>query len=391
MALRLEDVAEADNRAIRRFQSGDQAAFDELYHRHRERLYRFCRYRLGNDAEAEDVVQEAFARAWRNLPAFAGDGRFYAWLRVIASNLCTDVQRRSGRTEVRAVVDPGIATEGHEDLYRDVDVQLVRSAVLRLKKRHREALELREWDELSYEEIASRVGVSIGTVESLLWRARQALKREVASLSGPDGLLGGAPVLGWLLRRLRWVRTRLRPRAARSGAAPVTGGAFTALGAAVVAGVVAAVVAGGPFVTPARGGSASLPPARMSVDRPAATPGAAPAAAAAPARNGGSGSAGATSSAAPSRTVLHGMVSFGGAAARSEAQRDPVYASLGPAYLGVDPTATASYAEGQAAGVTGAANSAASRLVSGTPVSRSVPLPSVGAPAPQPAHSGASR
>ena len=380
MALRLEDVAEADDRAVRRFQSGDQAAFDELYDRHRERLYRFCRYRLGNDAEAEDVVQEAFARAWRKLPAFTGDGRFYAWLRVIASNLCTDVQRRSGRTEVRAVVDPGIASEGHEELYREVDVQLVRSAVLRLKRRHREALELREWDELSYEEIASRVGVSVGTVESLLWRARQALKREVATLSGQQGVLGGVPLLGWLLRRVRWVRARLRPRASRAGAAPVTGGAFTALGAAVVAGVVATVVSGGSFVNPATGGRAALPSARMSVARPAAPPVAAPAPVSTSAGSGGAVRPGATPSAAPSRTVLHGVVSLDGSAARREAAHDPLHASLGPAYLGVDPQSTASYAAGQVSGGTVAATSAVSRLVPGTRVS---PSPSV--------HSGASR
>jgi RNA polymerase sigma-70 factor (ECF subfamily) len=378
LALRLEDLAEADDRAVRRFQAGDHAAFDELYDRHRERLYRFCRYRLGNDAEAEDVVQETFARAWGKLPAFAGDGRFYAWLRVIASNLCTDVQRRTGRTEVRAVVDPGIATEGHEELYRDVDVQLVRSAVLRLKERHREALELREWHELSYEEIASRVGVTVGTVESLLWRARQALKREVTALSGQQGVLGGVPLLGWLLRRVRGARARLRPRASRAGAAPVTGGAFTALGAAVVAGVVAAVVSGGSFVEPARGDSATLPPASLSVARPATAAG--PAAAPAPAGSAASARPATTPFSAPAHTVLHGMVSLDGSAARTEASHDPLHASLGPVYLGVDPQSAATYAVGQVSGGGAAAASAASWLVPGTPVS---PTPSV--------HSGASR
>ena len=385
MALRLEDVAEADDRAIRRFQAGEQDAFDELYQRHRDRLHRFCRYRLGNDTEAEDVVQEAFSRAWSKLPAFAGDGRFYAWLRVIAANLCTDVQRRSIRTEVRAVVDPGAMPEGHDELYRDVDVQLVRSAVLRLKKRHRDALELREWDELSYEEIASRVGVSIGTVESLLWRARQALKREVSLLSGQDGFLGGVPLLGWILRRMRSVRAR--PRSARAGTAPVTG-AFTALGAVVVAGVVAAVVGGGPLVSPAQGGSTALAPSRMSVVEHAA-PAVAPAPEPAVSAGRVAGSHNGAGPAGGSHTLLHGMVVFNGAAARNEAATDPIHATVGPVYLGVDPASTASYAANQASGAPGAAAATASGLAPGSPGSR--PLPSIGAPAPQSAHSGVSR
>jgi RNA polymerase sigma-70 factor, ECF subfamily len=383
VALRLEEVAEADERAIRRFQSGDQAAFDELYERHRERLYRFCRYRLGNVAEAEDVVQETFARAWGKLPAFGGDGRFYAWLRVIAGNLCTDLQRRSGRTEVRAEVDPGSASEGHEELYRDVDVQLVRSAVVRLKQRHREALELREWDELSYEEIASRVGVSIGTVESLLWRARQALKRELAAISGPEGLLGGVPVVGWLLHRARAVRARLRIRSSR--ATPLTGGAFTALGAVVVAGVVGAVVVGGQHLSPASTGAPTLPSTTLSVDHPAApsttvAPGAA-------ASGGGGVSPATTVPAGHTRTALNGMVSFGGAAARREAQQDPVYASIGPAYLGVDPTSTATYVGSQVGAAGGAAAASAGSVVGGL----HLPLPSsTGAPASTSSHPGVS-
>ena len=354
MSLRLEDP-EADERAIRRFQAGEQDAFDELYRRHRDRLYRFCRYRLHNETEAEDVVQETFARAWRTLPAFGGDRRFYAWLRVIASNLCSDAQRRASRTEVRALGDAGTAPDGYDTLSRDIDAALVRSAVVRLNRRHREALELREWEELSYEEIAARVGVTIGTVESLLWRARQALKRELTALSGKEGVLGGVPVLGWLLRRVRAVHSRLRFRGLRAGPAPI-GTGLMAVGAAVAAGVVALVIGGGPFD---QGPQLSARPhvVMQGVDSTAAdgrptSP--------APPLAGASAAQGAAPAGASPGVILHGVVSLNGKSARSEAQTDPVHTSVGPAYVGVDPAWTAAYTQKQVANTAGAAVTAVS-------------------------------
>src|SRR5579875_1068889 len=95
---RQDDVdLERDRALVERCQAGDQRAFEDLYLRYRDRLYRSCLRRTGNKAEAEDLVQETFARAWKALPRFQGERRFYPWLSVIANNLCTDLARRGGR------------------------------------------------------------------------------------------------------------------------------------------------------------------------------------------------------------------------------------------------------------------------------------------------------
>lgn len=365
VVLKLEDPNEADAQAIERFQAGDRAAFEELHDRHRDRLYRYCRYRLGNHEEAEDVVQEAFARAWTHLPTFAGDKRFYAWMRVVAGNLCTDVLRRRGRTEVRAEVDPGSESEGHEDLYRSMDAALVRSAIRRLKPRHRDALELQAWREMSYQEIASHVGVSINTVESLLWRARQALKRELAAVSGGEGLLCCVPGVGWMVRRLR----TLRHMASAGGAAPAGTAGLIAVGA-VVAGVVAASL----FVGGALGSPAPVPGSVGSPGRAAPVFVNVSSATGAPAPTAPTGtvptSAGLEKTAAsaasvpahPARVGLRDPVVVNGAAARTEAQSDPLQVTVpmplpgGGAYLGADPSYVVGYVASHVAGVSSATN-----------------------------------
>ena len=349
MALRIEDLGESDQRDVERFQAGELDAFDDLYRRHRDRLQRYCRYRLGNEDEAEDVVQETFSRAWRSLPAFGGDRRFYPWLRVIASNLCTDALRRRNRTEVRAEIDPGPAADSFEALYRDVDAALVRSAFGRLKNRHRDALHLREWEELSYEEIASRVGVSIGTVESLLWRARQALKRELQSVTGGEGVLVALPVIGVVFRRLRSLRARLAGRL--PGGAGASGGGMAAIGAVISAGVVAAVVAGGSAAAPTGGVARHHPADQTTISRPAAlVSGAGGAGAPTDGASGFAGGAVGPRSALPGYHVVN-PVSVSSAGAHNEARSDPVHAAVGPAYLGVDPAWTAGYAVGTASGI----------------------------------------
>ena len=106
MALRQEELTslcddvdlDRDRALVERCQAGDSAAFGNLYARYYERLLRFCLRRLNDRHEAEDAAQEAFARAWKALPRFAGDKRFYPWLTVIAGNICTDMLRRRSRS-----------------------------------------------------------------------------------------------------------------------------------------------------------------------------------------------------------------------------------------------------------------------------------------------------
>jgi RNA polymerase sigma-70 factor (ECF subfamily) len=219
VALREDELAglcddvdlERDRALVERCQAGDSAAFGNLYARYYERLLRFCMRRLSDRHEAEDAAQEAFARAWKALPRFAGDKRFYPWLTVIAGNICTDMLRRRSRStptddmELTAQHPLGaVADDTSEELVlAAVDGELVHRALDRLSTRHRHVLAMREGSGWSYQQIADHEGVEIGTIETLLWRARQALKREFAAVSDSKGALAGFLVAtGSLFRRV---------------------------------------------------------------------------------------------------------------------------------------------------------------------------------------------
>jgi RNA polymerase sigma-70 factor (ECF subfamily) len=211
MALRLDDIdLDRDRALVERFQSGDAAAFDELYRRYFSRLRRYCEKRVGDPHEAEEVAQEAFVRALRAMPGFAGDRRFYPWMTVIASRLCVDTHRRLARTTPEAEIDSGWVEGGQEQVVAAVDTDLLREALDRLGPRHREVLHLRETEGWSYQHIADHYDVSMGTVEALLFRARKALRREFTAVAGRDGgFLGSLPILGWLLRKLGGLRAHI--------------------------------------------------------------------------------------------------------------------------------------------------------------------------------------
>ena len=183
-----------DRALVERCQAGDRRAFDEFYTHYHRRLHRFCIQRLGDSHDSEDVVQETFVRAWRALPTFAGERRFYPWLTVIAANLCVDtLRRRSRQTPVEAsrlqAEDPG-TYETEDAILQDVDVKTMMAAFGQLSERYQRVLKLREEAEWTYRQIADHEGVGVTAVETLLWRARQALKREFMMLDGQHGRLG---------------------------------------------------------------------------------------------------------------------------------------------------------------------------------------------------------
>jgi RNA polymerase sigma-70 factor (ECF subfamily) len=217
LALRQEELTslcddvdlERDRALVERCQAGDSAAFGNLYARYYERLLRFCLRRLHDRHEAEDAAQEAFARAWKALPKFAGERRFYPWLTVIAGNICTDVLRRRSRStptdDMELIAQQPVGGAGadtsEELVLAAVDGELVNRALDRLSKRHRHVLAMREGSGWTYQQIADHEGVDIGTIETLLWRARQALKREFAVVSESKEALAGFLVAGAALFR----------------------------------------------------------------------------------------------------------------------------------------------------------------------------------------------
>src|ERR1700739_3130117 len=96
----------------------DDEAFAAVYRAHSEKLLRYCQYRLRDRHEAEDVVQEAFDRAWRTMPVTGPDRNLYPWLRVVAGNLCTDILRKRNRSQPVAVVELG-SVDGGMDAVTD--------------------------------------------------------------------------------------------------------------------------------------------------------------------------------------------------------------------------------------------------------------------------------
>jgi RNA polymerase sigma-70 factor (ECF subfamily) len=245
MAVRADDVDLIRDRSLVELcQAGDEGAFGDLYNRYYQRLLRFCVRRVGNVHEAEEITQEAFARAFSAMPRFAGERRFYPWLTVIAARLCIDSHRRIARAEPTAEVDPGTVDGGQQQIIDNVDLAYLSQAMEQLGPRHREVLELRESHGWSYQQIADHYSVTMGTVEALLFRARKALKREFLALAGPDARLAGLPVLGAMWRfaarmrvRMNDLASHLAPAAAASAisVAAVAGGLGGGAGAPAVA------------------------------------------------------------------------------------------------------------------------------------------------------------
>jgi RNA polymerase sigma-70 factor (ECF subfamily) len=255
-----------DRVLVERCQAGDSAAFGNLYARYYERLLRFCLRRLNDRHEAEDAAQEAFARAWKALPRFAGERRFYPWLTVIAGNICTDMLRRRSRStptddmELTAQHPVGVvgADTSEELVLAAVDGELVNRALGRLSTRHRHVLAMREGSGWTYQQIADHEGVEIGTIETLLWRARQALKREFAVVSESKEALAGFLVATGALVRRTIFRAAHRGASMSSQSGGGTGGGLrnAFAGVAVTGAAVAAA-----FIAPhALSSSPSAPP-----------------------------------------------------------------------------------------------------------------------------------
>ncbi|HZO90088.1 MAG TPA: RNA polymerase sigma factor [Chthonomonadaceae bacterium] len=166
-----EDREEAGQ--IARAQSGDAAAIDWLLARYRNRVVRLATHILRRPGEAEDVAQEAFVRAFRNLRSFRGEGRFYSWLYQIVVRICLD-RRQSSRWNAETPLEPVSETlESTDTALGDVETRLLVEALLdQLTPQNRAMLVLRELEGLEYEEIARVLGIPVGRVRWRLHAAR---------------------------------------------------------------------------------------------------------------------------------------------------------------------------------------------------------------------------
>ncbi len=177
-----------DGPLIARARAGDSEAFTGLVDRHGGRLYAMLLRLSGNDpALAEDLLQEAFIRAWERLDQFDGRSAFGTWLYRLARNRALDLldRRRPGRLPDGH--DAAAATPGPADAAATTDLNAaVQRALNTLPAATRELLLLREFQGLDQDALATLLGIPVGTVKSRLHRARAELKTALSSILGTD-------------------------------------------------------------------------------------------------------------------------------------------------------------------------------------------------------------
>lgn len=160
-----------DERLMLEFQKGSGEAFAELFARYRDPMYGFFRRRLENAGRAEELAQEVFLAVLRGAARWEPRALFRTYLYGIAMNLLMAERRKAAREA------PGVAEATDSPAPPDADAALwLRQGIARLEEADREVLLLREYEQLSYEEIAAVLCVPVNTVRSRLWRARLALK-----------------------------------------------------------------------------------------------------------------------------------------------------------------------------------------------------------------------
>ena len=188
---------EIDRQLVTRAQQGDKQAFGLLVDKYQRKLARLLSRFIRDPAEVEDVTQEAFIKAYRALPAFRGDSAFYTWLYRIGINTAKNYLMAMGRraptsTEVEA--DEAEGFEEGEQL-RDINTpesvllsneiaETVNATIESLPEELRKAIQMREIEGMSYEDIAQAMNCPIGTVRSRIFRAREAIAEQLRPLLG---------------------------------------------------------------------------------------------------------------------------------------------------------------------------------------------------------------
>jgi RNA polymerase sigma-70 factor, ECF subfamily len=185
---------ETDKELVRRVQNGDRRAFDLLFSRYQHKIVNLVGRYLRDSEDVQDVVQEAFIKAFRALPRFRGESAFYTWLYRIAINTAKnhivarsrrppgvdvevdDAEHLDGADALRDLENPEAAL-ARDELSAEID-----AAISDLPDDLRSAVTLREFDGLTYEQIAEIMECPVGTVRSRIFRAREAIDRRIAPL-----------------------------------------------------------------------------------------------------------------------------------------------------------------------------------------------------------------
>jgi len=167
----------ADDDLMNAIKAGDQAAARTVVQRHLPAITALARQMLGNEAEAEDVAQEAFLRLWRQADKWTpGRALIITWLRRVASNLCIDRMRAQRTTRLSPVNDPPVAAAQQVQMEEGELRRKVSAALRKLPERQQLALTLCHYQGLSQKEAALAMQISEHALESLLARARRSLR-----------------------------------------------------------------------------------------------------------------------------------------------------------------------------------------------------------------------
>ncbi|WP_299734361.1 RNA polymerase sigma factor RpoE [uncultured Endozoicomonas sp.] len=190
---------DSDQQLVDRVKQGDKRAYDMLVIKYQHRILGLVGGYVNDFQEVQDVAQEAFIKAYRALDKFRGDSSFYTWLYRIAVNTAKNHLVSKGRRLPESDVDVHdadfletatslrIVDTPERNLYCDEIEQVIHSVIRRLPDELRTAVMLREFDGLSYEEIADVMDCPVGTVRSRIFRAREAIDREIRPLLGQGG------------------------------------------------------------------------------------------------------------------------------------------------------------------------------------------------------------
>lgn len=190
----------SDHSLVKRAKKGDKDAYRELVERYQQRVLSVALGVIGNPHDAEDIVQDGFLKAYKNLDSFKGNSSFYTWLYRIVFNLSIDLSRKAYRKNEYSSDDSSkmdalsYSTGAKADLYmgkiaapdKEFESSQIRegfrAALAELTEEHRAVVVLREIDGLSYAEISEVLGCSKGTVMSRLHHARKKLQSSLRSL-----------------------------------------------------------------------------------------------------------------------------------------------------------------------------------------------------------------
>jgi RNA polymerase sigma-70 factor, ECF subfamily len=193
-----------DEELMTAFQAGDDAAFEQLYDRYKRAIFQYIYRRVGLEGRAEELTQEVFLGLLRSRGSWRQEASFKTYVYRIASNQCVSESRRGDfrktepleRPDGTTVAPPSPKEAPDAETTRREEAALVARALGELDEEQREALLMREYHGLSYEEIAGATGVALGTVKSRIFRGKLELWRLLEPVLGPHrGERGGAKII----------------------------------------------------------------------------------------------------------------------------------------------------------------------------------------------------